>query len=226
MAVISQIKATSDNVDYNIRDDYSTWGGRNLLRNTKFFTASDLVLARATVPENGTLKLTPTTTAAYAKFKVNYLDYLEYNSIGNVTLSFEARTFLEGDYEDFASVVVYIGFNVASRLSNVFSSSYDKYKGVTLISSLEPLFSPINGNPFWTHCSYTVNIPTDLTTGPDTALVEGSNLTVQIANGKNKMPSYIRNIKLEIGNKATDWSPAPEDVARFIGNETIELYSE
>lgn len=34
MAVISQIKATSDNVNYNIRDDYSTWGGRNLLLGT------------------------------------------------------------------------------------------------------------------------------------------------------------------------------------------------
>lgn len=30
MAAISQIKATSDNVSYNVRDDYSTWGGRNL----------------------------------------------------------------------------------------------------------------------------------------------------------------------------------------------------
>jgi hypothetical protein len=38
MAVISQIKATSDNVDYNIRDDYSIWGGRNLLRGTKDFS--------------------------------------------------------------------------------------------------------------------------------------------------------------------------------------------
>ena len=31
MAVISKIKATADNVDYNIRDDYSIWGGRNYL---------------------------------------------------------------------------------------------------------------------------------------------------------------------------------------------------
>jgi hypothetical protein len=38
MAVISQIKATSNNVDYNIRDDYSVWGGRNLLRGTKDFS--------------------------------------------------------------------------------------------------------------------------------------------------------------------------------------------
>ena len=34
MATLSQIKA-SDNVTYNIRDDYSTWGGRNLLLGTK-----------------------------------------------------------------------------------------------------------------------------------------------------------------------------------------------
>lgn len=40
MAVISQIKATSDNVNYNIRDDYSTWGGRNLVYNTRFLSAT------------------------------------------------------------------------------------------------------------------------------------------------------------------------------------------
>ena len=34
MAVISQIKATSDNTNYNIRDDYSTWGGRNYAQNS------------------------------------------------------------------------------------------------------------------------------------------------------------------------------------------------
>ena len=39
MAVISQIKATSDNVNYNIRDDYSVWGGRNLLLGTKTMTS-------------------------------------------------------------------------------------------------------------------------------------------------------------------------------------------
>jgi hypothetical protein len=36
---------------------------------------------------------------------------------------------------------------------------------------------------------------------------------------------YI-GMKLERGNKSTYWSPAPEDIARYIGNETIELYSE
>ena len=31
MALISKIKNTADSVDYNIRDDVHTWGGRNLL---------------------------------------------------------------------------------------------------------------------------------------------------------------------------------------------------
>lgn len=34
MATISKIKATADNVDYNIRDDYSIWGGRNYMQGT------------------------------------------------------------------------------------------------------------------------------------------------------------------------------------------------
>ena len=47
MAVLSKIKA-SDNVDYNIRDDYSTWGGRNLLPQSK----GDFV---GTVPTSGSV---------------------------------------------------------------------------------------------------------------------------------------------------------------------------
>lgn len=39
MAVLSQIKA-SDNVNYNIRDDYSTWGGRNLYIGSKNFSGT------------------------------------------------------------------------------------------------------------------------------------------------------------------------------------------
>lgn len=37
MATISKIKATADNVDYNIRDDYSIWGGRNFLPITQTY---------------------------------------------------------------------------------------------------------------------------------------------------------------------------------------------
>ncbi len=33
MALISKIKGT-DNIEYNVRDDVSVWGGRNLLKGT------------------------------------------------------------------------------------------------------------------------------------------------------------------------------------------------
>jgi hypothetical protein len=34
---------------------------------------------------------------------------------------------------------------------------------------------------------------------------------------------WITNIKAERGNKATDWSPAPEDIAQVDGTELILL---
>ena len=34
----------------------------------------------------------------------------------------------------------------------------------------------------------------------------------------------MAKIKAEKGTKATDWSPAPEDIAKYIGDNTIELF--
>lgn len=36
---------------------------------------------------------------------------------------------------------------------------------------------------------------------------------------------YFHDLKLEIGNKATDWSPAPEDIQSQIDNQTTEINS-
>lgn len=43
-----------------------------------------------------------------------------------------------------------------------------------------------------------------------TATIDGGTFT--LALGKKNVDTYIANVKLEIGNQATDWTPAPEDV--------------
>ena len=41
---------------------------------------------------------------------------------------------------------------------------------------------------------------------------------ITMTYGTNSVNSYIKNLKLEKGNKATDWTPAPEDVDAGIAN--------
>ena len=217
MAVISQIKATSDNVNYNIRDDYSIWGGRNLLRNTKNFTTSEIAKTRSTVPENGLIRLTPTTSAAYAKFIVDYLDYSQHNS-GDYTISFDAHLAdVESTYTN-TNIGIYLGYSISTRLDSIFSSSYDRY------TPMQTITSTVTEN--WIRYSKVITIPDQMTSGKATALTDGSQLSLEFAVSGSRKPVEVKNVKLEKGNKPTDWSPAPEDIARFIGNETIELYSE
>lgn len=177
-------------------------GGRNLLRHTNALTTSDLVLTRSTVADSSTIKLTPTTSSAYTKFRVDYLDYSEHAS-GEYTLSFEYRVSDDATSYTETQLVAYIGFNVASRVGNTFSSSYDRFYNETISTDY---------STEWTKASVTVNVPSGLGTGQASALVDGSNLTVQFGSLGSKKPTLIRKVKLEKGNKATDWTPAPEDV--------------
>lgn len=73
MALISKIKNTADSVDYNIRDDVHTWGGRNLLKFTDWQNLSNYsvsnctksLITDATAPGGAIIRLTyPDTTKA------------------------------------------------------------------------------------------------------------------------------------------------------------------
>lgn len=176
-------------------------GGRNLLRNTGSLVSGGMVLTRATV-DGDTIKLTPTTSSSYAKFKVDYLDYSDH-AYGEYTLSFEYRVSDDSTSYTATQLVAYIGFNVASRVGNTFSSSYDRFYNETISTDY---------STEWTRASVTVSVPSGLVTGQASALVAGSNFTVQFGSLGSKKPTLIRRVKLEKGNKATDWFPAPEDV--------------
>ena len=176
-------------------------GGRNLLRSTGNLAASDLALTRATVTD-GIITITPTTSAGYAKFKVDYLDFNDFGS-GEYTLSFDAKAVSGATYTQLKGPMFYSGFNIPSRAGNIFSSSYDRYTSFTL--------SPTLTNE-WVRFSQTFTVPDDLTTGQTSALASGSNLTVQFAMTGSYAPMMVRNVKLEKGNKSTDWTAAPEDV--------------
>lgn len=175
-------------------------GGRNLARKTGTCGTSEWVLTRSTAAD-GVLTLTPTTSSAYGKYKIDYLDYDDYKD-ADYTLSFDAR-YVEGSASySYGPLVAYPGVNLATRIGNTFSSSYDRYRS----------FIGIDITNEWKRYSITFNIPASLTTGKTEALTAGNFLTFQFASSGSKWPIQIRRVKLERGTKATDWTPAPEDV--------------
>jgi len=185
-------------------------GGRNLLRNTASPSTNDVVLSRATLNRDGTVRLTPatlagTTLAGSCKWRVDYLDYADYQN-ETYTISCDARLAdVASSYTD-VLFCMYAVVNTATRLDNVVSSSYDAYKEYT--------FDTVTTD--WQRFSVTISVPTDLTSGTSAALVSGSQLTVQFTAGKSTKPLDIRNVKLERGNKPTDWTAAPEDTVNYL----------
>lgn len=210
MATISQIKATSDNVNYNIRDDYSIWGGRNLLlgTNTQYTSVGN---ERNSVTEttdkfNGCIVFK--SSNAWADIGFNFRTQLKDRGVistGDIlTYSIWAKT---DDTTSRDICGIWVSGHNASETAN------KNYLSVAKIATL---------TTNWVQYSYTFTVTADMmsmTAGGSTRFECNTTCT----DGKF---IYWAAPKVEKGNKPTDWSPAPEDIARFIGNETIELYSE
>ena len=178
--------------------------GRNLLRKSSTFKSSDLTLVRSTVPGTGTLRITPTTSAAYGAFKVDYLTCaLMMNH--PLAISFEARLVEEGTYAGTTGTTsLYYGIRKASRSNNYLSSTYDRMTGPT-IGGL---------STEWNRFSITIeNLDlTVLASGPTDYEIEDSDtFTIEAYRAAKGEPAEFRNFKIEFGTEATPWSPAPED---------------
>lgn len=74
------------------------------------------------------------------------------------------------------------------------------------------IISPINNE--WIHQELIITV-TDL--GDSSSYDEAQSNKIEIYCSA-QMGCKVRNVKLEIGNKATDWTPAPEDVDAGISN--------
>lgn len=175
--------------------------GRNLFRGTKDAGEDNWSFyGHESVPESGVLRLTPTTAFAFAKYNVDYLDFTEYGS-GTFTVSLDVRR-LAGEYTD-KRLRVILGFNRATRLGHVLSSTHDRFGSVYIAAS--------EIGTDWTRVSATFDVPEDFNTGRVATLEAGSQLTVEFLLGESGNPVEIRRVKLERGDVATEWSEAPED---------------
>lgn len=216
------IALSADNIASTVAQTYTTKtefnnlkiGGRNLFRKTENASADDWYLYNATVPENGILRLTPpTTSTAYGCYTVNYLDYSEYNN-ATYTFSFDIRR-LSGTYTD-KRLRIIIGFNTEARIGQGLSST--KGDASDYFGSI--YIQPSEFGTDWKRINVTFDVPNIMNQGSTNALVNGSQLTVELYLEASGNPVEIKRIKLEKGTKPTDWTPAPEDIdAHF---ETVE----
>lgn len=172
-------------------------GLSNLLRGTSDATGN-IATTRASVVD-GNIRLTPTGSAAYAKWVVDYLDYQQY-STATLTASFEVRLAdVETSYTRANGMRLYYGFNPADRDDAVYNSTYDRY-GYTAFST-----APTSE---WERRSVTFTIPTAFTTGVESALAAGSHLSLEVyLSGSNK-PMEFRHLQLEVGETLTPWGGA------------------
>lgn len=210
MATISKIKATADNVDYNIRDDYSIWGGRNFLpitqaylytRSGKSATSQGITVTQEengwfsvsgtkTSTSGGSICLWPNPTGNNTDAAIND-NFVDINLNGPIIMKIEVEgtPFLSGSaYSDSTHIVMYGPSSSSSWRLGGYTSSLQKTG-----TFAQSFFSVVR---------------------------------YYIGASSSGSPNGRFRIKIEKGNKPTDWSPAPEDIAKFIGDETIELYSE
>lgn len=137
------------------------------------------------------MRITPTTSGAYAKYKVTYLDYQEYG-MGGYTVSFDARLADVESTNTALNLSAYLGFNSVTNLNGTLSGTYDRYAYRSFGSELTTQ---------WKRFSFNVDVTggVGLTGGVTTALINGSQLTIHFAVSANSKPVEIRLIKIAKG---------------------------
>lgn len=203
MALISKIKNTADSVDYNIRDDVHTWGGRNLIWNSSFINGD---------PTKWNYWGTPPTREIV---QINGKYWMHVISNTNQYQGYSQNSSTRAGYGD-----VQPGDKVMVQYV-----AYGKNGGETVTLGIHWNNSTggIISQPWSSHTVTTT--PTRYTFGPYEVPANGVGFNVMIGDSTTTAQEFwMTEAKIEKGNKATDWSPAPEDIAHVNG-KTLELLS-
>ena len=105
-----------------------------------------------------------------------------------------------------------LSFDCISPNGSTPISVYNNNGGPRYLMNTSGIISPINNE--WIHQELMITV-TDR--GDSSSYDEAQSNKIEIYCSA-QMGCKVRNVKLEIGNKATDWTPAPEDVDAGIAN--------
>lgn len=161
----------------------------SLLQNGYNFTADNFALTRATVPEQGLLQITPTGSAAYAKYKTG-LEYPDANNKRYV-VSFDAQE-IEPTNSSYTTDYIRFnyGFSGPSREDVIIGSAdYYTYRNIQLLGT------------GWQHYVAIFTVPGPLASGDPAAMTDGATLAFQFGRRGSKKPLQVKNIKLELDSE-------------------------
>lgn len=206
--LISKIK-TPDNITYDLQDNVSTFGGTNLLNNDllKIYNGASGTLTKTNYPIDGSFSYTRAATANQGF----YLDdYTKLQPNTEYIISFKAAC-TSGSITQF---YVFRGVNHAN-ISLWKDGSQIASAGSN--ADVTATISMTNN----TYYDFMIKYITPATIG------RNSSYTGHILQW-NKQQSVaftvsMKNLKWEVGNKPTDWTPAPEDLTTY-SSETITFF--
>ena len=182
-------------------------GGRNLILNTNnMLPYAKSATVTISVDNEGYSVATFAKSEALNWYGLHTKPNIKYSEIKNiqVTISFEYRSdeWIENAGEHQYPVVVL-------AVNNISESSNDRVRWYTIYGDFaKPTAS-------WQKYTKTVTITDSLLSEGTATITDNSWFFVQIGNhSTNNL--QLRKIKMEKGNKPTDWTPAPEDAERRI----------
>lgn len=195
---------TSDPFDFVYQQskvDMSTIGGRNYILNSSGINAS--ATNRPAMQANGVGSYVPNAEVTYNSDSIT----LTYTGTGTkewfYALAEAYRSYASGNLDktkqytisvDVKGTVPYAAF----RISGLFSPSFS-----------------INSST-WTRLTYTFTFPALASPNADNYFLRLNAIATDATSGFTTGQTLsFRNFKLEIGNKATDWTPAPEDTPKI-----------
>ena len=215
----SAIKTSADSITSTVSKTYSTKeevaniqvGGRNLLRQSSLI-GEQLICNSITTMNSVTLRqyeeegyhiITPSEDNQNNGIGFMYNDFTSLNIKQGDTITFSCD--IKGTSDPHKPRII-IRFQA--------NSSFGTWYGANVASSDSVYFTP--SNDYWERISVTYTIPSDEWTS------KAMWLTI---HGNYESNLYVRNLKLEKGNKATDWTPAPEDVDSDISTAKADAIS-
>jgi hypothetical protein len=216
MALISKIKGT-DNIEYNLRDDVHTWGGRNLLLGTKNFTGGHIRPSERVQ----TITLLDET---YMGCKILKREKILGNGhSAECPISWKAADLTNLVFPNKECTISYWAKGDLQISTNIWYSPYSSNAEIWANNNPVRTATASNGSSSWVYWNLTSDWRRyQIVLRNFEGL--GDMLFCRIASDQPVGTTYIAGIKLEIGNKCTDWSPAPEDIA-YVNGTCLELLS-
>lgn len=176
-------------------------GGANLIRNSRdmstYYKSSNVTLSE---DNEGFTVATFAAVDTLAWNNVRFIPPIEYSVVRNKTVTFSLYV-RSDDYEELnaASGGIYVCFNLCTSSS----TTRTLYAGATLLAG--------EMSDEWVKLTCTKNLADSAFNGGSGDIDDTTRFYMSVYN-HNLYSMQIKKPKLEIGNKATDWTPAPEDI--------------